>query len=64
MDSNQNVQWLQMVVPMALQTAFISACHSGITRGHLGPRQIAQQVQRRVLHELALKKLSFLSPMH
>jgi hypothetical protein len=47
MNTNQEVKWLQLIVPFKLQHSFIEACHSGMTGGHLGPRKTVHQVQRR-----------------
>jgi len=47
MNAHNEVKWLQLIVPYSLHESFISACHTGMTGGHLGPRKTIQQVQRR-----------------
>jgi len=47
MNAHNEVKWLQLIVPYSLHESFISACHTGMTGGHLGPRKTFQQVRRR-----------------
>jgi len=47
MNAHNEAKWLQLIVPYSLHDSFISACHTGMTGGHLGPRKTIQQVQRR-----------------
>ena len=47
MNNRNEILRLQLIVPWKLQGAFIGACHTGMTGGHLGPKKTVLQVQRR-----------------